>query len=295
MDIQTLISNGQRKLAEQEELARQNEAKEEEARERKRLILVNQFMLDVRAVTPDALQDCIAWNGSDEFFPDYEEKITLSVPECSDIYFYMNRVFEPRPDDPDASDYVWKPRTPMNYFISIGDRVEMDWEIDQFIVKSETVKTEDVEIALAWAYQAKTVDMELSDERDFRNAKRLPEQAEVDTTHDRAQVLADARELEAHRKRESLIAAIANDPVWFELARLALTIQTEREKWEAQLNAVRSSMSDLESHYESKLQRVTERASQSARDAECVKSEASEARDDADRAEKKLKQAQRGW
>lgn len=292
MDIKELIANGQRKLADLEDLAQQNKAKEEQKANQVRLALVDQFKLDVIALTPEPLRSYLVFDESDAFEPGYEEIAVVRAPDCCDIQFRMQRVYQRG----EKCDYAWKlPKSPLTYLVTVPENVYMDYEIDAFCVGHETRGVADIEVALALARQAGQAEKELTEDANCRNAMLATDlaskSAQEQAANDKAKATLDAQD----RERQDLLDLLTNDLVAFHLLRAFAGVQAEREAWQDKLDSANQAMEEIDASHARRIEAIEKRALAERRDAEDARARETEARDDADRAEKKLKQAQRGW
>jgi hypothetical protein len=294
MGLEQMISNGLAKLDAEADLARKKQDKEDADRERARQISIHQFVLDASITTPLVLVSyLVLGDSSDNWEPGYTEHPIIRVPGCNDIKFEMTRFYEPDKTGQRKSDYIWRPNNNLGYFIESPQDIYMDYELDRWVVRHETIQSNDIEIALAYAFQAFNAEQEWAVEAEKRNAKLdadLHTQAEKKTAgQERA---ADQAAVE-DRRRQHLLSQVMMDPVAFRLLQTFSEIMQERAAWHDQLSNANDCVADLEESYGARLSRAEQAARDAQREAENARTEAVTAGEEADRVQRKLNQLER--
>lgn len=282
MNIYDLILNGQHKLAEQDAIALKEHEDEKRAVEEGRQALIAQFNADALKYTPDGLKPFIVTERDPDYRPGYDEWVHFNVPQCADIAFVMDRFhdgegkFSWRPVGNKSIIFnVWIPRLVM------GDG---EWGIE-----GDVVQTSDYEIALALASRAFAYRQELEADAKQKNL------ALAESLHERD--AAKLKEIKAKReldKRQAIVAMLNGDPVMLALVLVMQKVVAERETFQDLLDMVDMANEHAE-QVEDGHARSIERAHELVRNAEqnmrYVRDKEADARDEAERAERKLKLA----
>lgn len=149
-------------------------------------------------------------------------------------------------------------------------------------------------------YQKSFDDALVASGREWRAIKEREErEAEESRRYDEREAEESRRYDERQIKRDTELADIlrfiSSDEVSLRMCQAFVAIQRDRKIMEDKLESAAGAMDDIEACYERRLEEANKRAHNSQRDAEYSARQAQAARDDADLAERKLKQSERGW
>ena len=287
MDIEQLITNGQHKLDLQADAERIAKEVEDRKAEESRLALVSRFVADATNATPEPLRPYLDFGEVREREPGYDEKVFIRVPECSAIFFEMRRGY-------DDKGYFWN-QVGNAFYVHTATDLYKDWNGEDsytFRVSYNNQRTTDIEITLALARGASQSERDLVKKAYDLNAQDAERERQLQE-HDNG-VRIEQAQRESDEIAE-LAAQLSADEFTLHLARAFVSITRERATWQDKLDGALEATSEAEYHYERQLERANESTRKAQEAADYERRQAQDARDEAEAAERKLKQAQRGW
>jgi hypothetical protein len=286
MTIEELMAEGEAKIKTAQIEQKERAAERARAGEEERLLRVGLFLSDVREAIDPALHPYLTIpepvNEFDKFDPSDDCLALFRVAGCTDITvrFFKNWNME---------HYQAASKASLIYRVAYPewDSYEgLSWSTESF---------GDLSLALVAArnYQRNLDEMKTREEARQANAER--QEREREAQQERWSNADAAQHEEKDRERQALVDLLSDDLVAFHLLCAFAGIQAERQAWQDSLESSQQEMEEIDAGHARRIEALEKRAQAAERDkADAILREC-QARDDADRAERKLKkQAQRG-